>query len=449
MNITVVGLSHKTAPVEIREKLSIPEDQIEKAIAHLRNCPHIEEAAILSTCNRLEIYTVVTETEQATQEVAQFLAKYSQLPFHDLCQHLFTLLQQDAVRHLMQVASGLDSLVIGEGQILAQVKHAHNLVQQHNNSSKRTLNQLFKQAITTGKRVRTQTTIGTGAVSISSAAVELAQIKVQNLSDCRVTIVGAGNMARRLVQHLLAKGVTQILIVNRSIERAEELALQLSLTQLQCHPLTEMMSVIAASDLVFTSTASTKPLLDRAKLGAALEPNQPLMLFDISVPRNVDADVNELTHVQVFNVDDLKTVVTQNQESRLQMAMEAQVLIEEELEAFRTWWHSRETVPVINCLREKVEAIRQQELEKALSRLGTEFNKKHQEVVESLTRGIVNKILHEPMVHLRMQQNLEAQRLASHTLQMLFNLEACVISRHILDTAERQYNSVVETSSRN
>lgn len=427
MNIAVVGLSHKTAPVEIREKLSIPEDQIEKAIAQLCSYPHIEEAVILSTCNRLEIYVVVTAAEQATREVAQFLSEHSKLPFHDLYQHLFALLQQDAVRHLMQVASGLDSLVVGEGQILAQVKHAHKLGLPHN-GIRRILNQLFKQAITAAKRVRTETSISKGAVSISSAAVELAQIKVQNLSDCRVTVVGAGKMARRLVQHLLAKGATQISIVNRSIERAKELANQFSDVQLQCYLLAEMMSVVAASDLVFTSTASTEPLLDRAKLEAALEMNQPLMLFDISVPRNVNADVNELAHVQVFNVDDLNTVVAQNQESRRQMAMEAQVLIEAEVEAFRLWLRSLETVSTISCLREKVETIRERELEKTLSGLGCEFlecefAKKHQQAIEALTRGIVNKILHEPMVQLRTQQDLESQRLALQTLQMLFNLD--------------------------
>ncbi len=422
MNIAVVGLSHKTAPVEIREKLSIPEAQIEKAMVQLCSYPHIEEAAILSTCNRLEIYIVVIAMEQAIQEVAEFLSQRSELPSHQLHQHLFILQQQDAARHLMQVASGLDSLVLGEGQILAQVKHAHKICLPHS-SIKRTLNQLFKQAITAAKRVRTQTAIGTGAVSISSAAVELAQVKVENLSDCRVTIVGAGNMARRLVLHLLAKRVTQISIVNRSIERAKELAHQFSDAQLQCYTLAEMISVVVASDLVFTSTSSTEPLLDRAKLEAALKPNQPLMLFDISVPRNVDADVNELADVQVFNVDDLNTVVAQNQESRLQTVMEAQVLIEQELEAFCVWHRSRETVSTISCLREKMETIREQELEKTLSRLGSDFAKKHQQAVDALTRGIINKILHEPMVQLRTQRDLEAQRLVLQALQVLFNLD--------------------------
>ena len=173
-----------------------------------------------------------------------------------------------------------------------------------------------------------------------------------------------------------------------------------------------------------------------------------MTLFDISVPRNVNADVNGLAHVQVFNVDDLKTVVARNQESRRLMAMEAQVLIEAEVEAFRIWWCSRETVPIISCLREKVDRIRQLELEKTLARLGTEFPKKHQEAIEALTLCIVNKILHEPMVHLRTQQDIEVQRLAAQTLQLLFNIEACVISRHLSDTEGQQYGSVTKTSSR-
>jgi glutamyl-tRNA reductase len=422
MNLAVVGLSYKTTPVEIREKLSISEAKREQAIAHLCAYPHIEEVAILSTCNRLEIYMVVLETDQAIREVTEFLAQQGQLPFHQLYQHLFILRQQDVLRHLMQVASGLDSLVLGEGQILAQVKHTYKLGQQYN-GIKCILNQLFKHAITAAKRVRTETKIGTGAVSISSAAVELAQLKVANLSTCQVTIVGAGKMARRLVQHLLAKGVKQISIVNRSLEGAKVFANQFSDANFPCYSLAEMMSVIAKSDIVFTSTAATEPLVNRAKLATVLAPNQPLMLFDISVPRNVDADVNQLDHIQVFNVDDLQTVVTQNQDYRQQMAIEAQRLIEAEVEAFGAWWRSRETVSTISCLRKKAETIREQELEKALSRLGSEFGKKHQEVIEALTRGIVNKLLHEPMVQLRTQPDLEAQRLAISTLQVLFNLE--------------------------
>lgn len=423
MNIIVVGLSHKTAPVEIREKLSIPEPQTETAIAHLSSYPHIDEVAILSTCNRLEIYIVTSETERGIREVTQFLSEHSRLPIQSLRQHLFMLLHGDAVMHLMRVAAGLDSLVLGEGQILAQVKNTHKLGQQYS-GIKTILNRLFKQALTAGKRVRSETSIGTGAVSISSAAVELAQMKTTNLSDCRVAIIGAGKMSRLLVQHLISKGATQISIVNRSQERAQQLANLYPDQPIYTYALSEMMAVIAKSDLVFTSTSATEPILNRSRLEKVLESHGCLMLFDISVPRNVDADVNELSHVQAFNVDDLKAVVAQNYESRRQMAEEAEKLLDEEILAFDLWWRSLETVSTISCLRNKIETIREQELEKALSRLGSEFADKHQEVIEALTRGIVNKILHDPMVQLRAQQDVEARRNCMQTLQILFNLDA-------------------------
>jgi len=422
MNIAVVGLSHKTAPVEIREKLSIPEHQVESVSTNLITYPHIDEVAILSTCNRLEIYIVAQESSQGIQEITQFLAEYSKLPLISLRQHLFVLLHNDAVMHIMRVSAGLDSLVLGEGQILAQVKNTHKLGQQYN-SIKTVLNRLLKQSLTARKRVRTETSIGTGAVSISSAAVELAQMKVEDLAACRMTILGAGKMSRLLVQHLIAKGVTQINLVNRSRDRAEELSQQFPQIPLKIYLLPEMMSVVASSDLVFTSTSATEPILDRAKLEMVLEPSQPLMLFDIAVPRNVDADVNDLVNVQAFNVDDLKAVVAQNFASRRKIAQEAEKLLEEEAEAFDVWWRSLETVSTISSLRNKIESIREQELEKALSRLGSEFAEKHQEVIEALTRGIVNKILHDPMVQLRAQQDVEARRKCMQTLQMLFNLE--------------------------
>jgi glutamyl-tRNA reductase len=422
MNIAVIGLSHKTAPVEVREKLSVPEDARERASAQLCSYPHIQEAAILSTCNRLEIYVVTSEIDNGVREVTQFLSEWSKLALPHLRPHLFTLLHQDAVMHLMRVAGGLDSLVLGEGQILSQVKHTHQLGQQFKGIGT-ILNRLFKQAITAGKRVRTETSIGTGAVSISSAAVELAHLKLADLAGCRVAILGAGKMSRLVVQHLTAKGANQITILNRSQERSQQLASQFAEVSLNLQPLTEIANVLACSDLVFTSTAATEPILDRQNLEPILALNQAMTIIDISVPRNVHANVAELSQVQIFNVDDLQAVVAQNQESRRQTAMEAEALLEEELLAFDLWWRSLETVPTISSLRDKIETIRAQELEKALSRLGSEFAEKHQEVIEALTRGIVNKILHDPMVQLRAQQDIEARRRAMQSLQMLFNLQ--------------------------
>jgi len=299
---------------------------------------------------------VTPETEQGIQEVTQFLSEHSKLPLLGLRQHLFILLHQDAIMHLMRVAAGLDSLVLGEGQILAQVKQVHKLGQQYN-GIKLVLNRLFKQAITAGKRVRTETSIGTGAVSISSAAVELAQMKGQNLA-ARVAIIGAGKMSRLLVQHLLAKGAVQISILNRSRQRAENWRVS-SRIQLQLYAISEMMAVMAKSDLVFTSTAATEPLIERSS--GSLEPNRPLMLVDISVPR-VHGNVQDIAHVQAFNVDDLKAVVAQNYESR-KMAMEAEGLLKKKWKRLMSGG-DHETVSTISCLRNKVETIREQELEK-------------------------------------------------------------------------------------
>lgn len=421
MNIVVVGLSHKTATVEIREKLSIPEAKIEESIKHLLAYPHIQEVAILSTCNRLEIYAVVSSTEQGVTEISQFLAETSHLPLSQLRRHLFILLHQDAIRHLMRVSAGLESLVLGEGQILAQIKNTHKLASKYKGVSQ-LLDRLFKQAMSAGKRVRTETNIGTGAVSISSAAVELVATKIADLSSQKITIIGAGKMSRLLVQHLASKGVNEVKIVNRSASRAKELAQQFPQVNLMIHPLEEMMTVVAESHLVFTSTGATQPILHKANI-STVECLEKLMLVDISVPRNVASDVSELPFIESYNVDDLKEVVAQNQASRREMAREAEALLEEEIESFELWWQSLETVPTISCLRTKIESIREQELEKALSRLGSEFAEKHQEVIEALTRGIVNKILHDPMVQLRAQQDIEARRKALQTLQTLFNLE--------------------------
>ncbi|OZH52303.1 glutamyl-tRNA reductase [Hydrocoleum sp. CS-953] len=431
MNIAVIGLSHKTAPVEVREKLSIPETEIQNAITQLCSGTYTQEVGILSTCNRLEIYVVTNEMQPGIREVTQFLSDSSKIPLTQLRPHLFMLLHEDSIMHLMRVAAGLDSLVLGEGQILSQVKQTHKLGQQYKGIG-RILNRLFKQAVTAGKRVRTETSIGTGAVSISSAAVELAQMKLEDLSNYQVAIVGAGKMSKLLVQHLLAKGANKISIINRSVGRAQDLANSFKDANINVYSMSEMGQVIADSDLVFTSTGATEPILDKAKLEVILDPLKSVMLVDISVPRNIATDVSELPNVRCFNVDDLKAVVAQNQESRRQMAMEAEVLLEEEVEAFDVWWKSLETVPTINSLRQKIETIREQELEKALSRLGSEFAEKHQEVIEALTRGIVNKILHDPMVQLRAQQDIEARRHAMETLQLLFNLETEVSSGKVV-----------------
>ncbi|MEN9219892.1 MAG: glutamyl-tRNA reductase, partial [Thermostichales cyanobacterium GMQP_bins_62] len=384
MFVAVVGLSHRTAPVEIREQLSIPELEGTEAVNYLCRYPHIQEATILSTCNRLEVYLVAADAEHGVRETMQFLSDYKQVDLAQIRPHWFTLLYRDAVMHLMRVAAGLDSVVLGEGQILAQVKKAHELGQKSKGAG-RILNKLFNAAITAGKKVRTDVKITTGAVSISSAAVELALRKGVALGEAQVTILGAGKMSRLLVQHLLAKGCKGMTLVNRSLERAMELAQEFPEAAITITPWEELIPAVVNADLVFASTGATEPILEKANLYGSLL--RPVMLIDISVPRNIAADVEDLPGVTLFNVDDLASVVEENKAQRQKLVKVAEEILEQETETFWEWWRSLETVETISSLRLKAESIREQELEKALSRFGSEFTAKHREVIEHLTKG--------------------------------------------------------------
>ncbi|MEM9978949.1 MAG: glutamyl-tRNA reductase, partial [Cyanobacteria bacterium P01_D01_bin.2] len=255
MNIAVIGLSHKTAPVEVREKLSMPTPRLEDAIARLTSYPHVREVSVLSTCNRLELHLVLVDTENGIREVIQFLSEYGGVSVDELRPHLFILVQQDAIMHLLRVSSGLDSLVLGEGQILAQVKHALAESQKHKGVG-RILSRLFKDAIKTGKRVRTETSIGTGAVSVSSAAAELAQMKVPDFTNCQITIIGAGKMGRLLVKHLISKRAVNITLLNRSIQRADDLAAEYSHVDIKTGTMDTMVAAVTKADIVFTCTSS-------------------------------------------------------------------------------------------------------------------------------------------------------------------------------------------------
>ncbi|MCP9887164.1 glutamyl-tRNA reductase [Cyanobium sp. ATX 6A2] len=429
MHIAVVGLSHRTAPVEIRERLSIPEQTMEDSLQQLRSDDQVLEASILSTCNRLEIYTLLRNPEQGISAVGQFLSQVSGLAIEELSPHLFTYHHEDAVAHLMRVAAGLDSLVLGEGQILSQVKRMVRLGQEHRSLGP-ILNRLLNQAVSTGKRVRTETKLGTGAVSISSAAVELAQLKVGqargrdemvSLDQEQVAVVGAGRMARLLLQHLQAKGCRGVVLLNRTVNRAELLAADFPDLPVQCRPLDDLDHCLSTCSLVFTSTAAEEPIISTERL-CGLNRRSSLMLIDIGVPRNIAADTVSLAGVQAFDVDDLQEVVSRNQEARREMAAEAQVMLEDEARLFLEWWDGLEAVPVVNRLRRQLEDIREQELQKALSRMGPDLSARERKVVEALSKGIVNKILHTPVTNIRAPQPRQQRHSAMRVLEELFEL---------------------------
>jgi glutamyl-tRNA reductase len=429
MHIAVVGLSHRTAPVEIRERLSIPEQSLEASLQQLRSDDQVLEASILSTCNRLEIYTLLRHPEDGIEAVGSFLSQVSGLSLAELGPHLFAYHHEEAVAHLLRVAAGLDSLVLGEGQILSQVKKMVRLGQEYRSVGP-ILNRLLTQAVSTGKRVRTETNLGTGAVSISSAAVELAQLKLGqakgldelvSLDQQQVAVVGAGRMARLLLQHLQSKGCRAVVLLNRTVARAEALAADFPQFPVQCRPLDDLDHCLSTCSLVFTSTAAEEPVISAGRL-AGLNRRSSLMLIDIGVPRNISADAGELGGVDSFDVDDLQEVVARNQEARREMAAEAEGLLREESRLFLEWWDGLEAVPLVNKLRLQLEKIREQELLKALSRMGPDLSARELKVVEALSKGIINKILHAPVTHLRAPQPRQQRHLAMKVLGELFEL---------------------------
>ncbi|MFN9931995.1 MAG: glutamyl-tRNA reductase [Cyanobacteriota bacterium] len=430
MHIAVVGLSHRTAPVEIRERLSIPEQTMEVSLQQLRADEQVLEASILSTCNRLEIYTLLRHPDQGIEAVASFLSQVSGLAVEDLSPHLFTYHHEDAIAHLLRVAAGLDSLVLGEGQILSQVKKMVRLGQEYRSVGP-ILNRLLNQAVSTGKRVRTETNLGTGAVSISSAAVELAQLKIGQargvdelvpLDQEQVAVVGAGRMARLLLQHLQSKGCRGAVLLNRTVARAEALAAEFPQLPVQCRPLTDLDHCLSTCSLVFTSTGAEEPIITAQRL-EGLNRRSSLMLVDIGVPRNISSDAGQLAGVESFDVDDLQEVVARNQEARREMAAEAEGLLREEAQLFLEWWDGLEAVPLVNRLRTQLEEIREQELQKALSRMGPDLSARERKVVEALSKGIINKILHTPVTRLRAPQPRLQRHQAMKVLQELFELQ--------------------------
>ncbi|CAA2990377.1 glutamyl-tRNA reductase 1, chloroplastic [Olea europaea subsp. europaea] len=435
----------------MREKLAIPEAEWPRAVGELCGLNHIEEAAVLSTCNRMEIYVLALSRHRGIKEVTEWMSKISGIPVSEIRQHRFLLYDNDATQHLFEVSAGLDSLVLGEGQILAQVKQVVK-VGQGLVGFGRNISGLFKHAITVGKRVRTETNISAGAVSVSSAAVELALMKLPESSHAtaRMLVIGAGKMGKLVIKHLVAKGCTKMVVVNRSEERVAAIREEIKDIEIIYKPQEEMLRCAAEADVIFTSTASETPLFLKENvtdLPPIYENVGGLRLFiDISVPRNVGSCVNDLETARVYNVDDLKEVVAANKEDRLRKAMEAQAIIGEESKQFQAWRDSLETVPTIKKLRAYAERIRTAELEKCLSKFDDDIPKKSRKAVDDLSRGIVNKILHGPMQHLRCDGS--DSRTLSETLENMHALNRMFSLETQISVLEQKIRSKVEQNQK-
>jgi glutamyl-tRNA reductase len=401
MHLTLVGLSHKTAPVEIREKLTFPANRQEDALYRLTQSDAVAEAVIVSTCNRTEIYAVTAQGFDGPDAIIDFMADYHDLDRHELVRYLYISQGEAVVKHLFRVVASLDSMVLGEAQILGQVKEAY----EHaftNSACGRVFNKLFRQSFEVGKRVRTETEIGENAVSISYAAIELAKRVFENLDGRGVLVLGAGKMSELTAKHLVANGVHKVLVANRTYERAEELAEKFNGEAIRYEDLFTRMS---EADIVISSTAATEYVITKDKIAAAMKHRRdPLFLIDIAVPRDIDPACASVADVFLYDIDDLSGVVSSNLEERMREAERAEVIVAEEMDEFERWIEGMEVVPTVAAIRAKAEKVRAEELEKAMKRLPG-LSEKEAQTVEMLTTSIINKMLHGPTARLKQAAN--------------------------------------------
>lgn len=419
MHLTLVGLSHKTAPVDIREKLTFPESVQPHALSTLNDYHGVMECIILSTCNRTEIYAVTSAEVDGPSAIIEYMAAYHSLDKAELSKYLYTKQGEEVVNHLFRVVASLDSMVLGEAQILGQVKTAYDFAFEAATTG-RIFNKLFRQSFEVGKRVRTETEIGENAVSISYAAIELAKRVFESLEGRTVFVLGAGKMSELTARHLKANGVTRVFVANRTFARAEELAAKFSG---QPVPFEDRYKWMKEADIVVSATAATEYVITKEELAPfATHRPDPLFLIDIAVPRDIDPACADLRQVYVYDVDALNGVVDANLEERMRQAKLAENIIEDEMNTFEAWLESMEVVPTIAAIRAQAEAIRADEMQKAFRRLSG-LSEKELETIEKLTCSIVNKMLHEPTSKLREASGGRRGVAAIETARYLYGLD--------------------------
>lgn len=421
MDIIVVGLNHRTAPIEIREKLSISDAQLREALIRLKSCHGIDEGVILSTCNRVEVCAVVQQVQTGFQRIKEFFEDHhTGLSAEEWNACLYLYSADEAIRHLFRVASSLDSMVIGEPQVLGQLKEAFDTAM-HQKATGVILNKVFRKAISVAKRVRTETKIAENAVSISFAAVELAKKIFGQLAGKEALLVGAGEMAELAVRHLVDNGVGKVMITTRNFDNAIDLAKRFDGIPIRME---EFPRYLAESDILICSTGAPHYVITEDHIRQTIQrrKNRPIFLIDISVPRNIDPHVNRIDNVFLYDIDDLQSIVDTNLEGRQKEALKAEEIVSEELTTLNKWLKSLEVVPTITALRTKAEDIRRIELNKFLSKLG-ELTPEQRETVEGLAASIVNKLLHSPLVVLKDEARSENGALYAEAVRRLFNLD--------------------------
>jgi glutamyl-tRNA reductase len=417
MKFQLIGVNHKTAPVEVRERLAIPESRLPEACRKLAEHPAIAEGMIVSTCNRVEF---LANMKNGTGDLREFLREYFEVDTSQFENHLYEFREDDAVRHVFRVAASLDSMVVGEPQILGQVKEAYATARAVG-AVRAQLDQLLTRAFAVAKRVRTETAVGSSSVSVASVAVELAQKIFGNLQGKSVYLVGAGKMSELAARHLLAHGAASIFVANRTYDRAIRLAHKFNGQAIE---FSRLYDTCEKADIVITSTGAPHFIFrpEHGERFLAKRRNRPMFFIDIAVPRDVDPDLNKLDGIFVYDIDDLQQAVSSHVADRKKEAEKAEAIVSSEVQKFHARLQTLDVVPTIVSLQDHLETIRQAEIDRVRGRLGT-ISPEQEMAIEAMTRGIINKIMHTPISTLKTAARDPESTTVIDLVRRLFNLQ--------------------------
>lgn len=438
MHIIAVSLNYRTAPVEVREKFAFAEETLPQALVELKQTNSILECVIVSTCNRTEIYAVVDRLHMCGHHIREFMERWFGIPHEQFARHLQIHEDREAIRHLFRVTCGLDSMVIGETQILGQIRSAFLLAQQEK-ATGTLFNTLFKQALTLAKRAHTETAIGESAVSVSYAAVELGKRIFGNYTHRNVMIIGAGKMGELTVKHLLAGGADKVIVANRTLERARELTDRLN--GIPCM-IDEVQKYVIEYDIdiIITSTGSQNYVLNREQVEAAMKkrPNKPLFMIDIAVPRDLDPKIGNVNNVFLYDIDDLQAIVDGNLESRRREAEKIEAMIGQELSAYQQWYRTLGVSPVIRALQEKGASIHEETMESLMKKL-PDLSERELKVIRKLSKSIVNQMLHDPIMRIK---EMAAERRGDEAIRLFTEIFA--LEERIESSGANETNTLLE-----
>ena len=423
MTFQLIGVNHKSAPVEVRERLAIPESRLPEALREFTQYPGVNEGMILSTCNRVEL---IAQCKNGGADLRQFLGNFFQMDRSIIDPHLYEYREQEAIRHLFRVTSSLDSMVVGEAQILGQVKEAYATARAVGALHSQ-LDQLLSRAFAVAKRVRTETAVGSSAVSVASVAVELAKKIFGSLQGKHVYLVGAGKMTELAARHLLAHGAGSIFVANRTYDRAIRLAQKFDGQAIE---FSRLYDTCDKADIVITSTGAPHAIFRRehGEMFLSRRKNRPMFFIDIAVPRDVDPELNKLDGIFVYDIDDLQQAIASHVADRKKEAERADEIVNSEVHKFQARLQTLDVVPTIVSLQDHLETIRQAEIDRVRGRLG-EISPEQEMAIETLTRGIINKIMHTPISTMKAAARESEATTVVELVRRLFNLQEKKISR--------------------